>query len=554
VYWQVVLLGVAAAVAVAILGLAVFMPPAPPSPPQLYVKVVPSGGSYLLYVNDSKALREVWYSKNGGPLQRADGPIRVVCGDRVELVAVYEDGSRHSAAAVVKCTKPLRAPSFQVFKAIFYTQQAEYDVVRDASGDSVDYVITVYKCSGAYAWFIVAARSGHGTHGGLPYFARLITRNYVDGTVRIQEYRGVYPLKFGPLEALYDPHTLTPYNVEYILQISTLHPPTFATASGYLAGGPITFKITYKVNATSEAKYFWWYANGTFIGMCSSESGQSTYRTREEAEAPVAAQYHYYYRFESDDTVYRAFVTFYEPKNGTFALEAWHTAVLPTDHDYNSTKNICDFGIVHTRLGKVCTTLHLAVLAGIDYRRGGDYLHDAREVFWALISYNYIPKLRTPQGSVTWRLWNWYKSLPYDEQTKVVKALFYAGETGLEPVRVGSKTYYVDKVFNSTYTVSIVRPNVTTFRVRSVAVPAAVSAVVQGGVPYVLPDWVVLKLGQYSLKISRPPNGTTADLTQINDFLDYWRQWTVLANQSLAGANTPLYYFEPVGAYYVDWP
>jgi len=553
VYWQVVLLGIAAAVAVVILGVAVFMPPAPPSPPQLYVKVVPSGGSYLLYVNDSKALREVWYSRNGGPLLRADGPIRARCGDRVEVTVVYEDGSRHSAAAVVRCSTPFRAPSsFQVFNATFFTQQAEYDVVRDASGDSVEYVVTVYKCSGADAWFAVAGRSRHGTHGGLPYFARLtIKRNYAGGTVTIREYRGVYPLTFGPLTALYDPHTLTPYDVEYVLQISTLHPPTFATASGYLAGGPITFKITYKVNATSTSTYFWWYANGTFIGMCSISVGQTTHRTKEEVEAGVAAQYHYYYRFENDNTVYRALVVFYEPKNGTFALEAWHTAVLPTDYDYDSTKNICDIK-VDTRLGVICTTFPVAVLAGIDYRRGSDYLHDAEEVFWALISKNYTPKLRTPQGSVTWRLWNWYKNLPYDEQTKVVKALFYAGETGLEPVRVGSKTYYVDKVFNSTYTVSIARPNVATFRARSVAVPAVVSAVVQGGAPYLLPDWVALRLGQYSLKISDLSKGINS--TQISNFLDYWRQWTALANQSLAGANTPLYYFEPVGAYYVDWP
>jgi len=548
-------LSIAVAVAAVILGVAVFMPPAPPTPPQLYVKVVPSGSSYLLYVNDTKALKEVWYSKNGGLLLRADGPIRASCGDRVEVVAIYEDGSRHSVATVVKCSTPFTVPPlFQVFNATFFTQQAEYDVVRDASGDSVEYVVTVYKCSGADAWFAVVARSRHGTHGGLPYFARLlIRRNYWGGTVDTQEYRGVYPLTFGPLTALYDLYTLTPYDVEYVLQISTLHPPTYATASGYLAGGPITFKITYKVNATSTSRYFWWYANGTFIGMCSVGVGHTTYKTKEEVEAGVAAQYHYYYRFPNSNVTYRALVVFYEPKNGTFALEAWHSAVLPTDYDYNSTKNICDIK-VDTRLGVICTTFPVAVFAGIDYNRGGDYLHDAEEVFWALISKNYTPKLRTSQGSVTWRLWNWYKSLSYDEQTKVVKALFYAGETGLEPIRVGSKTYYVDKVINSTYTVSFGRPNVATFRARSVAVPAVVSAVAQGGTPYILPDWVVLKLGQYSLKIPNPSKSATTNSTQIKTFLDYWRQWAALANQSLAGANTPLYYFEPAVAYYVDWP
>jgi len=110
VYWQALVLGIAAAVAAVILGVAVFMPPAPPTPPQLYVKVVPSGGSYLLYVNDSKALREVWYSRNGGPLLKADGPIRAGCGDRVEVVAVYEDGSRHTVATVVKCSAPFKVP------------------------------------------------------------------------------------------------------------------------------------------------------------------------------------------------------------------------------------------------------------------------------------------------------------------------------------------------------------------------------------------------------------------------------------------------------------
>jgi len=109
VYWQVLLLGVATAVAMVIFGVAVFMPPAPPTPPQLYVKVVPDGGSYLLYVNNSKALKEVWYSKNGGPLLMADGPIRAECGDRVEVIAVYADGSRQTASATVKCSKLLVA-------------------------------------------------------------------------------------------------------------------------------------------------------------------------------------------------------------------------------------------------------------------------------------------------------------------------------------------------------------------------------------------------------------------------------------------------------------
>jgi len=75
--------------------------------------VVPNGGSYLLYVNDSKALREVWYSKNGGPLLKADGPIKANCSDRVEVTAVYADGSRQTASAVVKCTKPMPSPALK---------------------------------------------------------------------------------------------------------------------------------------------------------------------------------------------------------------------------------------------------------------------------------------------------------------------------------------------------------------------------------------------------------------------------------------------------------
>jgi len=137
VYWQVVMLGIAVAVAVVMLGLAVFMPPAPPTPPQLYVKVVPSGESYLLYVNDSgKAIAEVWYSKNGGPLLMANGPIRAECGDRVEVIAVYEDGSRQSVATVVKCAKPL-----QTVLSESLPTSLTYSYVSNAVSDTLDAII-----------------------------------------------------------------------------------------------------------------------------------------------------------------------------------------------------------------------------------------------------------------------------------------------------------------------------------------------------------------------------------------------------------------------------
>jgi len=136
VYWQAIMLGIAAAVAVVMLGVAVFMPPVPPSPPQLYVEVKPDGDSYLLYVNDSgKALREVWYSRNGGPLLRADGPIKAVCGDRVEVVAVYEDGSRQTAATVVKCTKPLTA---QLSTTEAKPDPTTFIMLAKASGEAVN--------------------------------------------------------------------------------------------------------------------------------------------------------------------------------------------------------------------------------------------------------------------------------------------------------------------------------------------------------------------------------------------------------------------------------
>jgi len=63
-------------------------------------------------------------------LLKADGPIRAVCGDRVELMAVYEDGSRHSAAAVVKCSSPFKAPSTQELRPDVTTSAV---VVRAAS-------------------------------------------------------------------------------------------------------------------------------------------------------------------------------------------------------------------------------------------------------------------------------------------------------------------------------------------------------------------------------------------------------------------------------------
>jgi len=176
VYWQVAVLGVAVAVAVVILGLAVFMPPAPPAPPQLYVKVVPSGSSYLLYVNDSgKALREVWYSKNGGPLLMANGPIRAECGDRVEVVGIYADGSRQTASAVVKCSKPFVVPPRSEPKP----DVATFTKLSDAMGEAANGLMgnlpyRVYvksaSCSDLGATFDVAIQPlPYGTLLGIKY-------------------------------------------------------------------------------------------------------------------------------------------------------------------------------------------------------------------------------------------------------------------------------------------------------------------------------------------------------------------------------------------------
>jgi len=166
VYWQVLMLSIAVAVAVVILGVAVFMPPAPPPPSQLYVKVVPSGSSYLLYVNDSgKALREVWYSKNGGPLLRADGPIKANCGDRVEFVAVYEDGSRQTAATAVKCTAPFKVlpkgadPGDTVRMAL----KASEDMAHTLAGKPATITITDIGCDSKKVWFkaVVSTQWGY---------------------------------------------------------------------------------------------------------------------------------------------------------------------------------------------------------------------------------------------------------------------------------------------------------------------------------------------------------------------------------------------------------
>jgi len=165
VYWQALVLGVAVAVAVVIIGVAVFMPPAPPSPPQLYVKVKPNGTSYLLYVNDSKALREVWYSRNGGPLLKADGPIKAGCGDRVEFVAVYEDGSRQTAATVVKCTAPFKVfpRSVDPGDTVRMALKASEDIAHTFAGKPATITIVDIGCDRSKVWFkaVVSTQWGY---------------------------------------------------------------------------------------------------------------------------------------------------------------------------------------------------------------------------------------------------------------------------------------------------------------------------------------------------------------------------------------------------------
>lgn len=269
-YWQALVLGVAVAVAVVILGIAVLMPPAPPAPPQLYVKVMPSGDSYLLYVNDSKALREVWYSKNGGPLLRADGPIRAECGERVEVVAVYEDGSRQTASAVVKCSKPLVAPPRSESKLDLTT----FTKLEGAMGEAADGLMgnlpyKVYvrsaSCSDLGATFDVAVQP-------LPY-GSLLGLKYakVSGTAG-QDARHcnyfnafcIFTTSYGFTLKYVAPYFCSPgpctwsRDATYAFWVNYTAPATSAFASDYQGEA--------KTNATMK-----------FYGYCSRDSGKCAY-------------------------------------------------------------------------------------------------------------------------------------------------------------------------------------------------------------------------------------------------------------------------------------
>jgi len=306
VYWQVVLLGVAVAVAVAILGVAVFMPPAPPSPPQLYVKVVPSGSSYLLYVNDSgKALREVWYSKNGGPLLKADGPIRAVCGDRIEIMAVYEDGSRQSTAAVVKCTKPLVVPG----RSELTPDPVTYGLLSSASGEAVNGLMgnlpyrvavrNVYCDADSVTFDVVVQPLPFGSVLGISAYGAKSTKCYgIYGCVPLSGFSFTAgPSGFrvtapssgfawcGPSGCV-----ITTAETTFNVQINYTAPSSSSLASDYQgeAKTTVTDVLVRAVGDPSTIQYsLWW--NGQQIGYC-RYTVQSVTETVSEA---IKKQYRY---------------------------------------------------------------------------------------------------------------------------------------------------------------------------------------------------------------------------------------------------------------------
>jgi len=285
VYWQVVMLGVAVAVAMAILGLAVFMPPAPPAPPQLYVEVKPDGDSYLLYVKDGgKALREVWYSRNRGPLLRADGPIKAVCGDRIEVMAVYEDGSRHSAAAVVKCTTPLLVPG----RSELTPDVVTYSLLSSASGEAVNglmgnlpykVIVTNMRCDDKSVTFdVVVQPLPFGSVLDISAYDAKSTKCYgIYGCVSI----GGFSFTVGPSGfrvtapssgfAWCGPSgcVITTADTTFNVRINYTAPSSSSLASDYQgeAKTAVTDVLIKAVGTPSEISYsFWW--NGQRIGYC----------------------------------------------------------------------------------------------------------------------------------------------------------------------------------------------------------------------------------------------------------------------------------------------
>jgi len=499
VYWQVVLLGIAVAVAMAILGLAVFMPPAPPAPPQLYVEVKPSGDSYLLYVKDSdKALREVWYSKNGGPLLEANGPIRAVCGDRIELVAVYEDGSRQSTTAVVKCTKPLKVGLSQVQTSLVTWSASSklLDVVSETDPDAVGIKAYLSYCDPPYVEVTLIAETRYGSQQ-LPYKAYLrlhgpysttgprwvTTFGTFPITVRVGEYLDAYTPGGVTLNGIYSPRNY--------INLTVLHLPSFSTLSDYIAGSPITIGFFYY---TDGNVYIDIGGERVHVGYCRGYTETRQKPMRELAPLNVTVALRYHYAVEGSDRVYAAELLVYKKPDGGYVVEAYHG---PTPYSYSSLPDEVKkyWERISTRYGEVRTDF-IPILAAIV--SPGNLSKGLRELIYEWLG-------RDSNSTAAKEVWNfieWIDSLSDEERGLLARAMLAGALANAEDIVEdrygGNPVTLINR--NVEYTVRVVEASsrTATVRIGSVAVPGLFLGLLQGSTPFIVPDYVAILLANYT--------------------------------------------------------
>jgi len=488
VYWQVVMLSVAVAVAVVILGLAVFMPPAPPSPPQLYVKVVPSGESYLLYVNDSgKALREVWYSKNGGPLLMANGPIRAECGDRVEVMAVYEDGSRQTAAAVVKCTKPLKA-GLSSNKTVLNSWSASsklLDVVSETDPDAVGIRAYMSYCDPPYVYVTLIAETRYGSQQ-LPYKAYLrldgpystsgpqwtTTFGTFPITVRVGEYLDAYNPGGIVLNGIYSPRNY--------LNLTVLHLPSFATVSDYIAGSPITISFFYYTDGNVYVDIG---GERVYVGYCKDykETRQKTVQELANLNATIVLRYYNY--DNKTGKVYVSELVAYKKPDGSYVFNVYHA---PSPFKYNDFDS--SIWVPYDENGTIKTTF--------PYTMGIIENTKTYSDLWAWECHGFDTS--SPIAKELANFCKWTSSLPEQQKKIVTNLLFNASAAGFKANYDGAPITLVNK--NVEYTVRVVEASsrTATVTVGSVAVPGLFLGLVQGSTPFIVPDYVAILLANYT--------------------------------------------------------
>jgi len=485
------MLGVAAAVAVVILGLAVFMPPAPPSPPQPYVEVKPDGSAYALYVKDNgKALREVWYSKNGGPLLMANGPIRAECGDRVEVVAVYADGSRQSTAAVVKCTKPLKAglSSTQTTLVAWSVSSKLLDVVKETDPDAIRIKAYLSYCKPPEVYVTLIAETRYGSQQ-LPYkaYLRLDDPGCLTCEPRFATTFGTFPITVVAtggsitLNGIYSPRKY--------FNLTILHLPSFATVSDYMAGSPITIGIIKDV----ESGNVYVDIEGTrfYVGFCgaSVSSMQKTVQELAELNATLGLRYLYY--DNKTDKVYAAVLEAYRKPDGSYIFNVYHS---PTPLRYNDVPEYY-WMILSTRYGPIPSTVPFTMGAIVN---PDNFVSGAIGILLQLWGIDVNSEAARELANFI----NWLDSLPEPQKGAAVNALtagMLRNATDIVESNYGGSPYFfVNR--NVEYVVHRVHvsSHVGTVTVRSVAVPGVFLGLVQGSTPFIVPDYVAILLANYT--------------------------------------------------------